>query len=50
MPLTDTAVRNAKPTDKPQKLADTEGLYLSSLLLAVNFGVWTTALPGNGRP
>lgn len=28
MPLTDTAVRNAKPTGKPQKLADTEGLYL----------------------
>jgi len=28
MPLSDTAVRNAKPTGKPQKLADTEGLYL----------------------
>ncbi|MDL2207451.1 integrase arm-type DNA-binding domain-containing protein [Desulfovibrio sp. OttesenSCG-928-M16] len=28
MPLTDTAIRNAKPTGKPQKLADTEGLYL----------------------
>ena len=28
MPLTDTAVRNAKPTGKPQKLADSEGLYL----------------------
>ena len=28
MPLSDPAVRNAKPTGKPQKLADTEGLYL----------------------
>ena len=28
MPLSYTAVRNAKPTEKPQKLADTEGLYL----------------------
>ena len=28
MPLTDTAIRNAKPTDKPQKLADGGGLYL----------------------
>ena len=28
MPLTDTAIRNAKPADKPQKLADGGGLYL----------------------
>lgn len=28
MPLTDTACRNAKPADKPRKLADGEGLYL----------------------
>lgn len=28
MSLSDTAVRSAKPTGKPQKLADTEGLYL----------------------
>ena len=28
MPLTDTAIRNAKATGKPQKLADAEGLYL----------------------
>ncbi len=28
MSLSDTALRNAKPTDKPQKLADSEGLYL----------------------
>lgn len=28
MPLTDTAVRNAKPKDKPYKLSDEKGLYL----------------------
>lgn len=28
MPLTDTAVRNAKPSDKPIKLADEKGLFL----------------------
>jgi integrase len=28
MPLSDTAVRNAKPTDKPYKLTDEKGLFL----------------------
>lgn len=28
MPLTDTAIRKAKPADKPQKLRDGNGLYL----------------------
>ena len=28
MPLTDTAIRNAKPKDKPYKVADSYGLYL----------------------
>ena len=28
MPLTDIKIRQAKPTDKPIKLADTAGLYL----------------------
>lgn len=28
MPLTDTAIRNAKALDKPRKLADEKGLYL----------------------
>jgi integrase len=28
MPLTDTTIRNAKPTAKPYKLADGDGLYL----------------------
>lgn len=29
MPLTDTAVRNAKPKDKPYKLSDSGGLFLA---------------------
>ncbi len=37
MPLTDTAIRNAKPADKPQKLADGGGLYL---LLNPNGSRW----------
>jgi integrase len=28
MPLTDTAIRNAKPLDKPYKLSDAQGLFL----------------------
>lgn len=28
MPLTDTAVRNAKPREKPYKVTDMQGLYL----------------------
>ena len=28
MPLTDTAIRKAKPRDKPRKLYDSRGLYL----------------------
>ena len=28
MPLTDTAIRNAKAKDKPYKLSDEKGLYL----------------------
>ena len=28
MPLTDTKIRNTKPTDKPVKLTDSRGLYL----------------------
>ena len=28
MPLTDTAIRKAKPAEKPVKLSDVRGLYL----------------------
>lgn len=37
MPLTDTAIRNAKPLDKPTKLTDGGGLYL---LLKPNGARW----------
>lgn len=37
MPLTDTSIKNAKPTDKPRKLADGGGLYL---LLNPNGSRW----------
>jgi integrase len=37
MPLTDTAIRNAKPGDKPKKLFDGGGLYLE---VAPNGGKW----------
>ncbi len=37
MPLTDTAIRNAKPGDKPFKLADEKGLFL---LIAPTGGKW----------
>jgi integrase len=37
MPLTDTAIRNAKPTAKPQKLFDDRGLFL---LVTPSGGKW----------
>ncbi len=37
MPLTDTAIRTAKPCEKPRKLADEKGLYL---LLTPTGGKW----------
>jgi integrase len=37
MPLTDTAVRNAKPAEKPQRLFDGGGLYLE---VATSGGKW----------
>ncbi len=37
MPLTDTAIRNAKPADKPIKLFDERGLFL---LVAPSGGKW----------
>ena len=38
MPLTDTAVRNAKPTGKARKLADEKGLYL--LIMPTGGKLW----------
>ncbi|MDE1902120.1 MAG: integrase arm-type DNA-binding domain-containing protein [Alphaproteobacteria bacterium] len=37
MPLTDTAIRKAKPKSKPYKLSDSKGLYL---LVTPNGGKW----------
>ena len=37
MPMTDTAIRNAKPGDKPVKLSDERGLFL---LISVTGGKW----------
>lgn len=37
MPLTDPAIRNAKPTDKPRKLSDEKGLFL---LITPGGGKW----------
>ena len=37
MPLTDTAIRSAKPGNKPIKLSDGEGLYLE---VAPSGGKW----------
>jgi len=37
MPLTDTAIRNLKPSDKPQSVADERGL---SILVQPNGGKW----------
>ncbi|MEI9883109.1 Arm DNA-binding domain-containing protein [Atlantibacter hermannii] len=38
MPLTCTAIRNAKPLDKPYKLSDAQGLYL--LIKPNGFELW----------
>ncbi|MEY4593209.1 MAG: hypothetical protein RIR18_2104 [Pseudomonadota bacterium] len=37
MPLTDAAIKNAKPTDKPRKLSDEKRLYLE---VAPSGGKW----------
>lgn len=38
MPLTDTAIRSAKPKDKPYKIGDSQGLYLLITQLGANCG------------
>jgi hypothetical protein len=45
--LTDTAIRKAKPTDKPQKLVDGHGMYL--LLKPDDSRYWTTATAASAR-
>jgi hypothetical protein len=52
MPLTDTAIRNAKPGAKPIKLFDERGLYLELSPTGASGGGSSTASPGrkNGCP
>ncbi|WP_230850110.1 Arm DNA-binding domain-containing protein [Ralstonia solanacearum] len=38
MPLTDTAIRNAKPSEKPVRLFDGGGLYLGFRRLGASGG------------
>jgi hypothetical protein len=38
MALTDTAIRKAKPKDKPYKVADSGGLYLHRSILTTAHG------------
>ena len=42
MPLTDTAVKKAKPGDKPVKLSDAKGLYLLAIRWAQSCGAGST--------
>lgn len=44
MPLTDTAVRNAKPQEKPVRLFDGGGLYLEVAPARASGGASSTAL------
>jgi hypothetical protein len=39
----DAKFRNAKPSDKPRKIADRDGLYSSSCRAALSLGATTTA-------
>ncbi|MES2886159.1 MAG: tyrosine-type recombinase/integrase [Pseudomonadota bacterium] len=47
MPLTDTAIRNAKPREKPYKLADGRGMYL--LVKPSGSKLWRLDFPFNGK-
>lgn len=47
MPLTDTAIRKAKPADKPIKLADEKGLFL--LINANGAKYWRQKYRFNGK-
>ncbi|MDR0717072.1 MAG: Arm DNA-binding domain-containing protein, partial [Azoarcus sp.] len=45
--LTDTAIRTARPTDKPRKLSDTGGLYL--LIAPTGGKLWRMKYRFNGK-
>ena len=46
MALTDTAIRTAKPAEKPRKLADEKGMYL--LIQPSGAKLWRMDYPING--
>ena len=49
MPLTDTAIRKAKPSDKPVKLTDGQGLYLLLRPDGARWWRWDYRRPVTGR-
>ncbi|WP_282294808.1 integrase arm-type DNA-binding domain-containing protein [Stenotrophomonas sp. PS02289] len=49
MPLTDVAVRRAKPSDKPQKLADGGGLYLYITVAGAKSWRWKYRIGGKEK-
>jgi hypothetical protein len=50
MPLSDTAIKNAKPADKPYKMQDEKGMYLLVHPTAVNTFDMITALTASAKP
>ncbi len=46
MPLSDTAIKKAKPGDKPVKLSDGKGLYLRVNPVGSRLLRWTTGVRG----
>jgi len=49
MPLTDLAIRRAKPADKPQKLSDAGGLYLYVTVAGAKSWRWKYRLGGKEK-
>ena len=49
MPLTDTAIRKAKPSDKPVKLTDGQGLYLLLRPDGARWWRWDYRRPVTGK-
>lgn len=49
MPLTDVAIRRAKPADKPQKLSDAGGLYLHITVAGAKSWRWKYRFGGKEK-
>ena len=50
MPLTDAAIRRAKPSDKPQKITDGGGLYLYLTPTGARSWRWKYRFAGKEKP